>query len=678
MGSRVGVDVGGTFIDVIAYDEATGEVVVEKQPATPDRLADELIAALERLPGDLASITELLHGSTVAINTLLQRRGATVGLITTTGFRDVLELGRGNRPHIYDWVWNPPVPLVPRARRREVTERMGPGGEVISPLDTEGLDRETDALVADGVEAIAICFLHAYANPAHEAQAAARIAARHPGMPLTMSASVAAEWHEFERTSTAVVNAYLQPVFGTYLADVEQRVRRAATPVIAVMQSNGGLMPVARAAELPVRTLASGPAGGVIGAASMARRLGHPDVICADVGGTSFDVAIFEDGHVQERTESSVVGLPVLAPSVDVVSVGAGGGSIAWRDQTGGLRVGPASAGAVPGPACFGLGGEEATVTDCQLLLGMLDPDRFLGSRMRLFPDAAERAVRRHVADPLGLPLDAAAAGVLTIAQDTMASAIHVMTVERGSDPRRFALCAYGGGGGLFAAAIADELSVSTVVIPRGAASFSAWGLLTAEHREDASITRVRPLNDDEMPHLLAQADDLVDQVVARLVGLGFPPDPVDVQRLAELRFVGQEHTIAVPIDPERGTQSAASLGARFVERHRQLYGHGALAASKEVVTLRCRATVRTEEPRWPAWPAQEPGSARTERPVYFGDAGGWIATSVFDRDGLAVDQRIDGPAVIEEWSSTTIVPPTWSASTDVEGNLILTREVIG
>jgi N-methylhydantoinase A len=433
--------VGGTFIDVIGVDEATGEFHTEKQPATPDHLADELFRAIDRLPGGVGAVSELLHGSTVAINALLQSRGARVGLITTAGFRDVLELGRGNRPYIYDWVWNPSQPLVPRNLRREVGERIGPHGEELSALLLDDVDHQTDALIADGVEAIAICFLHAYANPDHERAAAARIAVRYPDVPVTTSCEVAAEWREFERTSTAVVNAHLQPVLGSYIADVAERLGHSGA-TLSIMASNGGLMAADRAAALPVRTLASGPAGGVIGCSSLARSLGYRDVICADVGGTTFDVSIIERGEIQERTLTDVDGRPILGASVDVVSVGAGGGSIAWIDDTGGLRVGPVSAGARPGPACFGLGGTEPTVTDAHVILGLLDPQAFLGSRMPLQPDAAEGAIRTRIADPLGMDVVNAAAGIVTIAQSAMAAAIHAMTVERGSDPRGLAMFA--------------------------------------------------------------------------------------------------------------------------------------------------------------------------------------------------------------------------------------------
>jgi len=676
-GTRVAVDVGGTFVDLVMVDGTTGEVSIEKQPATPDRLSAEVGSGLERLPTRIADIAWLLHGSTLVLNAILQERGAKVGLLTTPGFRDVLGLGRGARPHIYDWLFTPPEPLVPRHLRREVPERMAADGTELAPLDLDALDAEVDALVADDVEAVAICFLHAYADPKHEQLAAARVRERHPSLRVTASVEVAPEWREFERTSTAVLNAYVQPPFGRYLDDLAQSLKEAGYErPIAVMQSNGGVIDSTRAAALPIRTLMSGPAGGAIGGRALARELGLPNLICTDVGGTSFDVVLIEEGEILERSETDLAGRPVLAPFIDIVSVGAGGGSVAWIDETQALRVGPRSAGARPGPASFGFGGLEPTVTDCQLLLGRLDPEAFLGGRMRLNVEAARRSLVERVATPLGLTVEEAAMGVITIAETNMGQAIHVLTVERGVDPRGFSLLSYGGGGGLFAAAIAQELEIPKLLIPRAPANFSAWGILSSDYREDASLTRVRALAPEHCPGIAGDLQTLRRQVVDDLAAHRISEDAVDVSRRLDLRFEGQEHTIEVPIDPTWLPDAPTFLAGtreRFVASHRQLYGHGDPDGPIEIVTARCRGVGQVDRPRWPAWKVREPAEPHGRRPVHLGDLG-VVDTPVFDRERLALDQTVPGPAIVEEWTTTIVVPAGWAATTDRMGNLVMER----
>lgn len=674
---RAAVDVGGTFIDLVMVDGRTGEVTIEKQSSTPDRLADEIVAGMGRLPVPIAGIGRLFHGSTVVVNAILQERGAKVGLITTAGFRDVLELGRGNRPDIYHWLVTPPDPLVPRHLRREVGERIGPDGTEIAPLDLAEVDREVDELVAFGVEAVAVCFLHAYADPSHEVAAARRIRGRHPDLSVSVSAEVAPEWREFERTSTAVLNAFVQPLFSRYLESLRERLRdHGYDRPLAVMQSNGGVIEAARASALPVRTLQSGPAGGVIGARALAAELHLLNVICTDVGGTSYEVALIQDGEIVERPESEIGRRPVLAPFIDIASIGAGGGSIAFLDDTGSLRVGPRSAGARPGPACFGFGGVEPTVTDCQLLLGRLDPDRFLGSRMRLDPEASRRAVAERIATPLGLNLEEAAAGVLTILESNMSNAIHAMTVERGVDPRDFVLLAYGGAGGFFAAATAEELDIPTVVVPRAPAVFSAWGLLCSDYREDASLTHVRTLETSNVQQIVDDLRTLRRRVLSELASHGFPEAEVEIGHRLDLRFEGQEHTIGVPIDAGWLADAegfVAGSRERFTRMHRRLYGHGDPDGPVEVVTARCRGTGAIERPRWPAWDAREHGEPRTIRAVHFRTLG-TVDTPILDRESLAAGQTVRGPAIVEEWTTTIVVPPGWCAAVDDLGALKMER----
>ena len=677
-GARVAVDVGGTFIDFVLLDEATGEITIEKQPATPATLADEFLAGLERLPVPPSGIDRLFHGTTVAINAVLQEKGARVGLITTQGFRDVLAIGRGSRPEIYNLFFMPPESLVPRYLRREVPERTAPDGSELVPLDTAVLDREVDVLLGSGVDAVAVCFLHAYAGPEHERQAVARIRQRHPGVAVTASSEVATEWREFERTSTAVLNAYVQPMFAGYLSDLGGRLRSAGYEhPLALMQSNGGVIQADRAAMLPIRTLESGPAGGVIGAHALAAELGFPQVICTDVGGTSYDVALIEGGQILERTQTAVAGRPIVGPVIDITSIGAGGGSIAWIDHRGVVKVGPQSAGADPGPACFGQGGTEPTVTDCHLVLGRLDPENFLGARMKLEVDAATKAIAERIAEPLGLGLEEAAVGILAIAETNMNYAIRTMTVERGLDPREFVLFSYGGGGGLFAAAVAEELEVPTVVVPRAPANFSAWGILTSDYREDTALTRVRPLDGARVDALLADLQALAGRATAELEAYGFGRGAVDLLFRADVRYEGQEHTITTPLETdwlEDETALLDGLRERFVLLHQQLYGHGERDAALEIVTARCRAVGRVARARFGEWPVENQAEPATVRPVWFRTAGGSVDTPVFDREEIGRAQEIDGPAIVEEWTSTTLLPPGWRAIVDRLGNLVLTR----
>jgi N-methylhydantoinase A len=676
-GYRLSADVGGTFIDFALVNEETGEFVIEKQPARAATLVQEFAAGLERLPVDVDRLSRIFHGTTVGINAVLQERGAKVGLITTLGFRDVLALGRGRRPNVYDAMYRPPEPLVPRYLRRAVAERTGADGREVEPLDLDAVAAEADVLAGHGVEAIAICFLHSYANPANERAAAELIRQRHPSIAVTASCDVATEWREFERTSTTVLNAYIQPLLKGYLMSLEDELRaRGFGGSLALMQSNGGVMSAAAASHRPIRTLESGPAGGVMAAQALSRTLGYPNVICADVGGTSYDVALIEGGDILETTQTEVGGRPIIGPIIDMVSIGAGGGSIAWIDHLGAVQVGPRSAGAHPGPACFGLGGTEPTVTDCHLVLGRLDPDNFLGSRMKLDREAAERAIISCIAEPTDLDLEDAARGILEIAETNMTYAIRALTVERGLDPREFVLLSYGGGGGLFAAAVAQELDIRTVVVPRAPANFSAVGILTSDYREDNAVTHVRAFDRASSQSVMEEIRKVVAEATAELQLFGFDEADLEFLYRADVRYAGQDDTITVPLDASWLADEDALLDGvrrRFVAMHQQLFAYGDEDAPLEIVTTRCRAIAPVAHPVSLEWPVLEPGARRMTRQVYFRSAGGLVETPVYDRESLAVEQVVTGPAIVEEWTTTTLVPPDWLLTTERLGNLILT-----
>lgn len=676
---RLAVDVGGTFIDYILLDEETGKIHMEKQPAKALSLVDEFVEGLHRLPVDASEVGMFIHGTTVATNALVQERGVLTGLITTRGFRDVLELNRAGRPEIYNLRYQPAPTLVARYLRREVDERVGARGDVHVPVDMTSVTEQVEFLLSHDIKAIAVCLLNSYANPAHEQQIAKYIRETYPEVAVSVSSELVREWREFERTSTTVINAFTQPLFANYARSIDKRVREDGFKnPIAFMRSNGGVMPITVAADRPVETLGSGPAGGVIGAHALMDQAGYKNVICADVGGTTYDVALIHDGEIVERSDTNVAGRPVMGSVIDIISVGAGGGSIANIDEvSGSLRVGPESAGAQPGPACFGIGGERPTVTDAQVVLNLLDPERFLGNRMRLDRSLAEGAIRNHLGE--NRDVVQMADGIMTIAQTNMANAIRQITTQRGLDPREFAMLSFGGGGGLFAAGVAKELGVNTVIIPQAAAGFSAWGMLTADYREDATFTSVMNVDESTLPEILSNFDRLADEAKGDLLGYGFAESELKFTYLADVRFLGQEHTITTPIDPEwldgNGALLPAKLQARFLERHRQRYGHGDEGAAIQIVTARCRAVAPVTRPISRAEYAGSEPQEVSSRSIWFPEEGWHENVPVYERGGMSESTQIVGPAVVDEWTTTVIVPPRWTAVVDATGNLVMTYE---
>ena len=675
---RLAIDIGGTFVDFVLLDEMTGTLKIDKEPSLHKSLTDCIFAGIKRLQVDLPDLDMIIHASTLVINTVLQERGSSVGLITTQGFRDVLELGRGNRPEVYNLLYKPPKPLVPRYLRFEVPERVNYKGDVILPLDEAATREVVQKLRARAVEGIAVCFLHACANPSHERRVREICRELYPEAQVAISSDITGEFREFERTSTVVLNTYVMPRMASYLGELEARLLNLNfRGALNVMQSTGGMMSSEMARNVPIRTLESGPAGGVIGAVALGKQIGHPNLIAADVGGTSFDVALIVEGRPFEKAETHVSKLPVLQPTIDIMSVGAGGGSIAWLDEEGSFRVGPQSAEADPGPACFGKGGTEPTVTDAHLVLGRINPDYFLGQRMKLHVEQAAQAIQKRIADPLGLSLQEAAYGITRLADSNMINAIRQVTIERGHDPRDFSLLCYGGGGGLFAGALAEELGIPHAIIPVDPAVFSAWGILNADFREDLVRTSVMPTGELSVDDLVKLFDKLAEASLERLQHSGVSRDGAHFVRLVDMRYQGQEHTVRVPVpsDSELRKSGIEALQHRFDKLHEQTYAHAFPGSPTEVVNLRLSAI---RESRKPLVKKVNKGAGdvfpaiKAHRNVYFKETEGQVDCPVYDREKLGGGDRFNGPAIIEEWSSTIIVLPGQSLEVDAYGNLVI------
>jgi N-methylhydantoinase A len=666
MATRLGVDVGGTFTDLILYDDATGDVRVWKEPTVRAAPEQGVIRAVESTVPDavLAGARYFLHGSTVGLNALLERRGAVVGLLTTEGFRDLLEIRRSDRTAGFDIYWKPPAPLVPRERRLEVRERVDADGSVHIGLDEAGVAAAAERFVADGVECVAICFLNAYANPEHELRAAQVLRDAGYTGGLALSHEVSGQYREYERTSTTVVDAYVRPPVSRYLqrlGDQLDGARFGGDKLL--MRSGGGSMSFLAAEQRPHEAIQSGPVAGAEGAAELARLLGLDRVIAADVGGTSFDTSLIADGRAHLMYEATVVGFPVQTPWVDVRSIGAGGGSIAYLEAGRALRVGPRSAGADPGPACYGRGGAEPTVTDAALVLGMLGRGVLAGG-LEMSRSAAVAALQR-LAEALELDVGRVAQGIVRIASAAMANAIREITVERGEDPRRAALLAFGGAGPLFATLLARELGVRQIVIPPFAGNFSAWGMLGADVTRTSALTRILALDADGIREVDAVSRRLLDE-------LREPGDDAATEVAVDARFVGQEHTLTIGW-PEAATPD----GVRRIFREAYLRTFGqVLEGTVELVTVRVtlrRALERRAiEPR-PSRPGSAAGAVTL--PAHSFHRGAELDFALIDREALGAGERFAGPAIVVEPTSTTYVDASFRGTVHETGALILSRE---
>jgi N-methylhydantoinase A len=654
----VAVDIGGTFTDLIGFDDERRAFVQAKSLTTPSELTKGVINCIRESGLDPAAIDELIHGSTIAINTLIERKGAKTGLVVTRGTRDVYIIGRGNRPESYNLFFHRHRPLVPRRLTFEVVERVLAGGEVHEPLKKASVAAACRALKAAGVEAVAVCLLHAYANPAHERAVGAMIRKTLPHAYLSLSHEILREYREFERMSTTVVNAYIGPKVGGYVKGLKSSLGRIGfVGDLSIMRSNGGVMTPEVATERPVAMMESGPVGGIIASAQVGLALGHPDVISFDMGGTTAKASLIRAGEPTLAPGYYVGGYasghPVMLPMIDVVEVGAGGGSIAWRDEVGALKVGPQSAGADPGPICYRGGGTEPTITDANVVLGRIDPDNFLGGTMILDAEGAARGIRDKVASPLKLDTVAAAQAIVDISINKMSLAVREVSVAKGYDPRDFALVASGGAGPLHVCAIARELHIPTVIVPLFPSHFSALGMLLADERHDFIRTVYSDLASVDFGGLVKVHDEMVAEAKASLRHGANAQFQVQL----DLRYVGQEFTLSVPVELgqlERGDRGA--IRAAFDRLYEQRYAHHSPEEPVEMVNIRVGAIGKRPKLTFPSLGASGPAEPFAEREAYFSSAAKPVRAKVYRREALGAGATIEGPALIQEHGTTTVL----------------------
>ncbi|HEY5898343.1 MAG TPA: hydantoinase/oxoprolinase family protein [Burkholderiales bacterium] len=681
--TRLAVDIGGTFTDVAAFDEKSGRLLLGKALSTPARLVDGITHGVEKAAVRYADASIFMHGSTIAINTLLERTGARTALITTQGFRDVYEIGRINRPDSYNLYFHKHVPLVPRALAFEVRERMTAEGGVHIPLDEASVLEVCRRLKDERVDAVAIMLLHCYVNPEHEARVKAIVQRELPHAFVTASHELSQEYREFERCSTVAANAYIGPVVSEYVRGIDEHLKQSGFGgSFLLVQSTGGLYESHQAQRQCVRMLESGPAAGVIGAQALCRQIGLADAVAFDMGGTTAKAGVIYRGEALTTGVALVGGyaqaLPVQIPMMDIFEVGTGGGSIASVTASGALRVGPQSAGAEPGPACYGRGGEQPTVTDANLVLGRLGATRFLGGEMTLDAAAAERAIEEKVARPLGVDVVRAADGILRIATTAMSYAVKAVSTERGLDAAAFALIAYGGAGPLHASAIAREIGMQRVIVPRVPGHFCAFGMLFSDLRYDLVRTWFARLADVSFDAIEAVYAELIADGRKALAGSGIKPQRVTVSRAADMRYVGQEHPVTVQLPPDVfRRRDAELLKHQFDEEHLRRYGTNAPDEKAEIVSLRATVSGVLKKPPLEriARGGREPlaSARRGTRRAFFGKH---IATPTFAREALRAGNTIAGPALIEEHASTTVMLPGDRMKVDAFGNLVI--EVAG
>lgn len=675
---RIAVDIGGTFTDLVAWNKATNTIVRTKVLSVPDDPVKGVVQAVDKAGLALDEVAGFIHGSTIAINAVLQESGATTALLTTKGFRDVLEMGRKSRPDMYNLFFRPRICPVPRENRLEVSERLDFTGAILLPLDTTEVASLADALPPN-VESVAICFLHAYANPDHERSAAQIVRERRPGVFVSASTDLSREAREYERTCTAVVNAYVGPLVARYTGQLAGHLTaQGCTAPLLITQSNGGVMTADVAMREPVRTMESGPAAGVTGAAWIGGSVGTHDLIAFDMGGTSAKACVIESGEPEMCSEyyigGSIRGLPVQVPFLDIIEVGAGGGSVAFLDSGGGLRVGPRSAGSEPGPASYNRGGREPTITDANVVAGRIDADYFLGGEMPLRSDLARAAVGK-IAGSLQVPVDECARGIIRIANSIMSEAIKAVTLKRGRDPRDFTLVAYGGAGPVHAAALAAELHIPRILIPAGPGTFAAFGMLVTDMRHDVARTvsgRIDNFSEKAIEGLFTELEaDAARYVKAQLDSVG--GSTIKFVRKMDLRYVGQFHPLMMTVPRPLGSSFATDIANLFHQAHEDRYGHNAPAEAIEIGAVRVTAIGEVTKPM-----REDPnrrGSRRRacaqSRSVLFED-GTWHRCAVHRRDDMRLGDVVAGPAIIDDPATNVVIPGGDCASVIAGGHLLI------
>ncbi|WP_066309594.1 hydantoinase/oxoprolinase family protein [Bacillus sp. FJAT-29814] len=681
MSYMVGVDVGGTFTDVTLVDSRNGKIKNHKVSSTPDDPSRAIMKGIKEILelNDIAveDVHYLAHGTTVATNALIERKGAVTGLIVTKGFRDLLEIGRQTRPSLYNFFEEKPAPIIPGNLRFEANERLMANGEVYKVLDDESLHKSIDALKEQGVKSVAICFLFSYLNPEHEKKAVETIKERFPEAYVSASHEIVPEFREYSRLSTTALNAYLGPVMKNYMENFLNAVKEYGIPAEPyITQSNGGIISIQESVSSPLRTAVSGPAAGVVAAKNLAELTGYKNMITFDMGGTSADFSLIENGEPKISMEREVEGFPARIPMLDIHACGAGGGSIAYIDNGGALKVGPESAGSTPGPASYGRGGTKPTVTDANLLLGRLNPKEILGGRMTVDREAAERAIKEHICKHSNLTLEEATAGIISVVNANMSRAIRLISIQKGHDPRDFTLVSFGGAGGLHCSALAKELNIPRVLIPPSPGTFCSLGLLVTDVRTDYVRSSLHEATPENMIVSAAIFEELKEEGLKLLEKENISESKRKYELVIDMRFKGQNYEIPIPVEwDELNPFGFAAITNRFQEQHEKVYGYSKKDGVMEFVNFRLTAVGQLPKAEFEkADTASVTASPIATRPVYFTevDEPGYYETKIFVREDLKPGNKVQGPLIVEQMDTTILVLPEQSMKVDEYGNLII------